>query len=358
MLFISKYPCADNEKDGMMQRIKVIDNAFNDVDRIYLDISFRKNLVKKTNHRGNVVLFKVNIFIHSLLIIQLLIQAKIIYIHSVYNAIRVIPVFFFKKIIVTDMHGAVPEELNYCNKILLSLMFSIVEKITIKRSWKIISVTWKMSEHFTAKYNRDLSADLVIPIINLNNINTVEKKNKLSLNNTPLVIYSGGVLKWQNISLMLSVVKKITNFRYLFLTGEPKVLQQMAVSEGINTLDIQSVSPEKVYEFYEKSDFGFLLRDNHLLNTVACPTKAIEYISTGVIPIVLYEDIGDLKTLGYRYITLNAFLDGILPDQSQLNQMRAINIKVTNRMAEMMRSGLSNLRNICGLSPVKYLQQN
>lgn len=47
---------------------------------------------------------------------------------------------------------------------------------------------------------------------------------------------------------------------------------------------------------------GFVLRDEHILNSVANPTKLVEYMWCGIIPIVKYEDLGDYSDLGYEYI--------------------------------------------------------
>ena len=54
---------------------------------------------------------------------------------------------------------------------------------------------------------------------------------------------------------------------------------------------------------------GFVLRDDVLVNRVACPTKLLEYIQYGVLPIVLSDAIGDFKELGYKYIGLDDFVN-------------------------------------------------
>lgn len=346
MLFVSTYPNSKNEKDGMIQRIKAIDDAYCDIKRTYLDISFRKNLIKSMNQHGLVTIYQLNFFIHTFTILKLLIATKVIYVHSVYNAFKALPVYFFKNTkIITDMHGAVPEELEFCGNVFVSKIFKIVERIIIHRSWKIISVTKEMANHFASKYARDTSLDFVIPIISPKYFENHIQQKIRNINEISLVIYAGGILKWQNVPLMLEAVKKNNNVRYRFLTGSPKVMHKMAASVGLHSLDIQSVSPEKVFEHYKEADYGFLLRDDHLLNRVACPTKAIEYMSSGVIPIVLSDKIGDLKTMGYRYITLNTFLSGVLPDQDELEEMRKSNMSVTKNLAEMMSTGLATLKN-------------
>ena len=344
MLFISTYPNSENEKEGMVQRIKAIDDAYITVERTYLEISLRRNIAKKICKQGLVSIFYLNLFLHLLTIIQLLIAAKVIYVHSVYNSIKILPAYFLKNTkIITDMHGAVPEELAFCGNKILSVLFEVVERVVIHRSWKIISVTTAMSTHFASKHRRVTSEDFVIPIMNLKNIQSDYPSKILNINRIPLVIYAGGINKWQNVSLMLDAVKQNTSARYRFLTGSPEVIKNMAVAVGLDSLDIQSVSAEIVYDHYKEADYGFLLRDDHLLNRVACPTKAIEYMATGVIPIVLCVEIGDLKAMGYRYVTLNDFLSGVLPNQDGLEEMRNINKIIVKKLAERMTTELDTL---------------
>lgn len=344
MLFISTYPNSENEKDGMIQRVKAIDDAFINVERIYLDISFRRMLKKTVQREGLLTVYHINYFIHLLLIIRLLISAKLVYAHSINNAMKVLPAYYFKKII-TDMHGVVPEELVFSGNIFLAKLFAFVERVVIRRSFKIISVTNVMSNHFALKYGRDTSRDIVIPIINLKSFECSIFQRTLTTNKVPLVIYAGGIAKWQNIPLMLDVVKNNTQVRYCFLTGDLEGMKKMAASVGLESLDIKSVSTSKVFEYYKDADYGFILRDEHLLNRVACPTKIVEYMSTGVVPIVLSEEIGDLKSMGYRYVTYASFISGQLPNVSELEVMRKVNIVVSTKLAEMMSTGLVTLIN-------------
>lgn len=346
IFFISPYPNNQNEKDGMIQRIKAIDDAFVTVERTYLDISFRRMLKKRIQREGLLTIYHLNLFIHLLLIMRLLISAKLVYVHSVNNAMKVLPAYYFKKVI-TDMHGVVPEELIFSGNTFLAMLFAIIERVVIRRSFKIISVTNVMSKHFAFKYGRDTSQDLVIPIININNLQCNIVKKPQDINKIPLIIYAGGIAKWQNIPLMLEAVKKNSKVQYLFLTGNPEVMEKSAISVGLESLDIKSVSASKVFEYYKDADYGFILRDEHLLNRVACPTKVVEYMSTGVMPIVLSEEIGDLKDMGYRYVTYSSFISGELPNVSELEVMKNVNVAISAKLAERMSAGLVTLFNCC-----------
>ncbi|HEY0771714.1 MAG TPA: hypothetical protein VGD31_15415, partial [Sphingobacteriaceae bacterium] len=90
MLFIAPYPDEHTIKEGMQQRIKAVDDLFTAAERVYLDISFSKNLlVKKRVVAERATVVKLNFFLHLPLIFQFYRRAEIIYCHAVYNFAKV-----------------------------------------------------------------------------------------------------------------------------------------------------------------------------------------------------------------------------------------------------------------------------
>ena len=55
---------------------------------------------------------------------------------------------------------------------------------------------------------------------------------------------------------------------------------------------IISLPQHKVFQELKYYDFGFILRENHVINKVSSPIKLLEYTSSGVIPI-LTDSVGD-----------------------------------------------------------------
>ena len=55
-------------------------------------------------------------------------------------------------------------------------------------------------------------------------------------------------------------------------------------------------SHQEVLKELRKYDFGFLLRDDNIVNNTASPIKFLEYVSNGVIPI-MSDGIGDYSRL-------------------------------------------------------------
>ena len=89
---IAVYPNKENEKDGMMQRIAAIDSVIDSTERNYLEISFRKNWIyKKKEIKNNICCYKLNFFLHFILIIYLCMKSEVLYVHSIYNSFKIIP---------------------------------------------------------------------------------------------------------------------------------------------------------------------------------------------------------------------------------------------------------------------------
>ena len=321
LIILGPLPNANNIKDGMIQRVADIDkNIFNGKKRLYIKFSIKKNIYN--NHLPQKIdenLYVVNISILNITIIKKLFShAKYIYIHSLHNVILSLPwILFTTAKIYYDVHGIVVEESLYNKKYITYIIASICEKMffSFKKNFNIVYVTNTMKEYIRKKY-RFAAKDFIIPIYpqNLKNINNEKdqiERIKLEYNidnNDTVFIYSGNTQKWQNIELMLQYIKILSsnaNYKFFILTADYNKMIEFIRKKKIKNVIVKSVSPIELSTYYEISHYGFLLRDHHPLNHVACPTKAIEYLAFGIIPIVLEENIGDFKQLGYEYLSIN-----------------------------------------------------
>jgi hypothetical protein len=104
------------------------------------------------------------------------------------------------------------------------------------------------------------------------------------------------------------------------------------LGSNIPLYECDTVPQDSVKERYLQSTYGFVLRGDNLINNVACPTKLVEYMFWGVIPIVIQPAIGDFMELGYQYLTLAEFVNGSLPDQERLCAMRIRNRELVDRL--------------------------
>lgn len=346
ILFIADYPTEINIRDGMMQRIAAIDGLVSDVERVYMNVSFKRNMRRTSVTIGNCRVENINFFVHFKLITEEIKRARFIYCHSVINLFKVFPVMDFSKLIL-DVHGVVPEEHKFMGKSLYYHLFNVVERRAINYAHKIIHVTKAMENHFQNKYNFENIAErsLVFPIFeSLAVTKNIEKWSESEFD----CVYAGGTQAWQNIDMMMGLInnkEKDGKERYNVFLPELQVpMFKKKFSAVIDNAGIKvgSLSKEQVINVLMESHLGFILRDEILVNRVACPTKLIEYLECGVIPIIHHENIGDFSVLGYQYLTKDEFLAGLYTGED-LKIKADINYGVMQKYKEMTHVARSEI---------------
>lgn len=346
IVFVAPFPALADEKDGMIQRVESIDSLVSDLPRIYLDISFRRFWSKRTHRFGEATVFQLNGFLHVFTIVSWLKKASVVYIHSVFNALVAIPAYWVARPI-TDLHGVVPEELVFQGYRGRARLFNFVERIVLRRSSVVVHVTAAMKRHFRVKHQRHLAADLTISILPKLTDVRGQRMHILAAKRDPkAVIYAGGLQAWQNVPIMLEAAADAPQLNYVFLSGEAQVLKRLAELKNIVNFTCKRVASSQVPNSYLSSTFGFILRDAIVVNQVACPTKLVEYLYWGVIPIVLTPDIGDFNELGFAFVSLEDFKLGRLPDQIKAERIRFINRQIAEEMIASCGNALSTLRQL------------
>ncbi|MFQ2277630.1 glycosyltransferase family protein [Aeromonas hydrophila] len=358
--FISQFPSSHNEKDGLFQRVKYIDSLFSDEKRVYLDISFFSNFKLKKICIDNVSVYQINFFFHMLLIAKILWKSKVIYVHSIYNSIRILPFYLLKcrRYIITDFHGVVPEELEMMGHKLRAKIYYLIELVVIYGGFRFIFVTKKMKNYYyDSKYSflrLGNERAIILPIISVNSKYQLGN-NKIidrSFLNSKVAIYAGGFQEWQNISLMVSIAENNLEFKYIFLTPDSERMLSLC-KDIVGEYICKSVPPEAVSQYYAESTFGFILRDDCIVNNVACPTKLIEYLFNGVIPIVKSSSIGDFNELGMKYVTQEEMNNAIYFSNEKIISIIESNYIVVSRLNDMMEKGVDALKSVVKMLKVE-----
>jgi hypothetical protein len=139
-----------------------------------------------------------------------------------------------------------------------------------------------------------------------------------------IILYSGNCQPWQNIDLMLETMQRLTapNIRFIILSGQKKHFEHLIRHKNFpaGKVEVISVKPEELESYYEKAHYGFILRDDILVNRVANPTKLAEYLQFGIIPIVKLVDIGDYARFGYDQLSIDELTNDLIPRKSQKNR--------------------------------------
>lgn len=324
--FIGSFPMNLYKLEGMAQRVDAVDNFFENDKRIYVNISFF-HFIKKEEFIINdkCICVNLNLFYHLFRITSILNNSNVIYIHSIINFFRVFLAFFLIKKtskIVLDAHGIVPEEAKFEGEKIKYYYYSFVEKILFKSVNTVICVTDTMVQFYKKKYPNSKVQYINFSIIpdHLLKDSKIEYIDTASITR---IMYCGNLQKWQNIDLLISLIKKIESSKYEFfiLTGEPGKMTDLLIQHRVNLdyVTVKSVPPEELYLYYSKCHYGFILRDDDPLNRVSCPTKLIEYLYYGLTPIVKLEQIGDFYNLGYQYVSYQDIESNLVPKKSDHN---------------------------------------
>jgi hypothetical protein len=208
------------------------------------------------------------------------------------------------------MHGVIPEEKRAEGYNLISTIYEYAEKAAFRSISLAVHVTKQMKDHYIQKHPSYKGKHVIYSIIpaHLKNLgqnylaypDTVEKSDEV------VIIYSGNTQIWQNIKLMLNIIKKNDHdkLRYIILTGETEKMSVLIHEVGLSArkIEMRSVAPEQLADYYRKAHYGFILRDDILINRVANPTKLIEYLNYGITPIVKSANIGDFLFFDYEFI--------------------------------------------------------
>ncbi|PST84053.1 glycosyl transferase family 1 [Pedobacter yulinensis] len=331
ILFLAEYPDANSIKEGMSQRIHAIDRQFGDFERIYLQVSHRLFTKKQvTRLSASSIQYKCNVFLHFFFIMRLLADSGIVYFHSIQNVLPVLPCLRFAKRNkwILDIHGVVPEEHQLAGAVLKSKFYNLAERFVITRLHLAISVTNAMTRHFQKKYPGLQTAFVTYPILPSNLASA--SPQDFPIEKSPVrIIYSGNLQVWQNIPEMIRLIKRNSSeqYEYTILTGQPAEMRAALGNEGLEdaaNIEVKSVAPEELAEYYEAAHFGFVLRDDITVNRVACPTKIVEYMNFGIIPIVKSPAIGDFLELGYDYVTSEQFDNARLEGRKSLKNAHII----------------------------------
>ena len=117
-------------------------------------------------------------------------------------------------------------------------------------------------------------------------------------------VYLGSITSWQKfdetIKLYKTIENQLENVKLTIITRQKKEAERIITNYKINNVNIKSLTHKEVLQDLKNYDFGFLLRDDIIVNNVASPIKFLEYISNGVIPIMT-NGIGDYSGVVRNY---------------------------------------------------------
>lgn len=214
-----------------------------------------------------------------------------------------------------DIHGASPEEYEYLNG-KESHSLSNQERYSVFATDFIICQSDEMKRHLERKYSDSLAIGVYrcgvdCTIFRMDDKDRGEIRAELGYKDDDLVfVYSGGMHAWQKVE---DSVRFFANYHQI--NNKAKLLVLTKDQDGFNyildkigerslkdSITIKSLGYSDVPKYLNASDVAFLLRDNHVMNAVASPTKLAEYMACGL-P-VISTSVSDkwLDEKGMKYI--------------------------------------------------------
>lgn len=165
--------------------------------------------------------------------------------------------------------------------------FCFLEYLVLKKAKRLFFVSEAMRKHFIKKYGSFKTPYIIMPCFNIEQLDIEAFCPQKYV--SPTFVYAGGFQKWQCVDKMLLVFKEIQklipNAHLTILSKELNLAESSIRKLGLNHVEVKYVDIEKLDIEMRKYKYGFLLRDNTIINRVATPTKMGTYLAAGIIPI-------------------------------------------------------------------------
>lgn len=126
-------------------------------------------------------------------------------------------------------------------------------------------------------------------------------RRSLGLDSRVVVVYSGSMYRWQLMDTVVEIARSLSedlpHLHLLCLTPHlAEAASRLANGLPPDSYTLLHVRHAEMAGYLMAADLGILIREDHPLNQVACPTKFAEYIMCGL-PVLMTERVGDLSVL-------------------------------------------------------------
>jgi len=345
-------PFFDNENsaDGYIQRVKAIDERVLDgFYRIYIDLEKPRISpeIQCIDENHLAIWLDPENSAQADALQAIVKNCDMVYVHSILRTMPdILPKDLRKKVlgnkgasIIWDVHGAVPEEYALAGDNPRAQIAGEAEGFLFENARMFIVVTESMKRHLAKKYKKEPEALVItLPVFSAEELRQMDcmREKALREDQPPLAVYAGGLQEWQKIKEMQDLIEKAGDIcRYAVFTPKPEEFMRLwGDRKQPAEMRVESRKPHEVLEEYKACHYGFVLRDDIVVNNVACPTKLIEYLRYGIVPVLSTMNIGDFAAMGMEYISATAFGKGDLPDENERLRMAEKNYEVLEILSD------------------------
>lgn len=193
----------------------------------------------------------------------------------------------YKTLIVWQQGVTADESYMRHQSIIRKIILNCIDCFMMKKSKMVFFVSESMKKHYEklSKSSFD-EKSYVMPCYNEELDDSIFYNKDYS---QYVFSYVGSLDLWQCfnevVSLYKEIEKRIPNSRLKVLTFDVEKGKNILEREGIKNFSIKRVPKEEVVEELKEVKYGFVLREDNIVNKVATPTKFSSYLSAGVIPI-------------------------------------------------------------------------
>lgn len=249
-------------------------------------------------------------------------------------ALNVLKCLHLKKPVIADIRGEMPEEIFFSSRRFAEFyrrQTRNLERYIFENADILFFVSSAMEEHYSERYQLKKDRLHVFPTIVDEKLffksdeYRRQTRQKLDFGGKYVYGYVGGTHSWQNLDKILrtfhDVCDSTDQFHLLTIVSDldhfHKLQEQLQIE--IKNLTVVSVPYREVPLYLNACDAGIIIRDDNVINRVACPTKIREYAACGLKIITSLEELGQPEN---NNITPSFFmsLDNIIKQQKDIYQ--------------------------------------
>lgn len=193
----------------------------------------------------------------------------------------------YKNIVIWQQGATADESFMRHHSQVRKTVLNLIDCYMMKKSKIIFFVSGYMKKHYEC-LSRQLfeNKSYVMPCYNEELNSSIIFEKDYSKN---VFCYVGSLDLWQCFDQVAKVYKmiedKYSDTKIKVLTFDVARAETILGKYGIKNSIIKCVPKEEVVNELKEVKYGFVLRDDNIVNRVATPTKLSSYLSAGVIPI-------------------------------------------------------------------------
>lgn len=195
-------------------------------------------------------------------------------------------------------------------------LFNALEKFVLKRAEFAFFVSQSMLEHYEDKYRLRVKDYSIIPCYNKQ---LTKSYFDASLKEPASFVYAGTLFAWQcfekTVALYKEIESRLPEATFTVLTKEKQAATAILEQYQVKNYKILYVPLQELDAELSKYQYGFLIREPHIINKVSTPTKMNSYLSVALMPVYTavidsFEQHLNLGDYGFK-VNLNVSLDQV-----------------------------------------------